>query len=99
VKDGSPFHVRLAGGNVTNDWNLIHVLRGRHVVTLIKEISLTFVDTVVMSADLLVLDCSEASELAMQAIPALKEKNPGLCVLPVDGASTEGRLPRLFRPE
>jgi len=82
---------------VTRDWLLIRKLELQHAVTLIEEVDKLMGNTLLQTASVLVLDCTDCSELARNLLPVLRERFPDLCLVAVEGTYSQKQVAGLFQ--
>jgi len=96
-KKDQAFHICLAGRTVCNDWSLIQSLKSQHQVTIVERIRLLSRNSILETADVLVLDCGASHGLGLRIVPFLKKYHPRLCVVLVDGGLTQRQIAAAFR--
>jgi hypothetical protein len=91
------FHVCLAGSSVSNNWALIESLKHDYQVTVIESFDLLLRNDVLSSVDVLLLNCEEGGEAALETLRSVKRKFPKLCVVLVNGGLTQNEIAAGFR--
>jgi DNA-binding response OmpR family regulator len=91
------FHVCLAGSSVSNNWALIESLKRHYQVTVIETFDLLLRNSILSTVDVLLLDCEEGGELAIETLRTLKRRHRGLCVVLVNGGLTQNEIAAAFR--
>lgn len=90
-------HVCLAGQNLTNDWVLIQKLKAHHQVTLVECVRLVSRNSVLTTADVLILDCGHSQGLGPRLVPLAKKYFPRLQVILVDGGLSQQEIATAFQ--
>lgn len=93
-------HFCLAGAKVSNDWNLIWQLKMGHVVTIVESEHIFNGNSILASADVLILDCNEKQESYsrfLQNLRKMKSDFPGLCIVLVNGGIDQKQIALAFK--
>lgn len=90
-------HVCLAGQNLTNNWVLIQKLKAHHQVTLVERVRLVSRNSVLTTADVLIVDCGRSQGLGLRLVPLAKKYHPRLQVILVDGGLSQMEIAAAFR--
>ena len=95
--NGEVSHVCLVGPLVTDDWDLIRKLRSQHLVTLIESIEFLSEIDRLSQVRLMVMDCSQDGDAALEGLPELKQEFSDLCILLVDGELSQKQIAKAFQ--
>ncbi|MCB1018501.1 MAG: hypothetical protein H6509_15205 [Bryobacterales bacterium] len=90
-------HICLAGAGVTNNWSLIEPLKRTNQVTVVERFRMLFANSILATANVLVLDCSEEPERGVGAVRGLRRLYPDVAIVLVNGALSPAEIAAAFR--
>ena len=90
-------HICLAGLAVTNDWSLIEPLKRSHQVTVVERPRMLHANSILATAQVLVLDCGEDPALGIGAVRGLRYVYPEVDIVLVNGEWSPAQIAQAFR--
>ena len=90
-------HVCLAGAGVTNNWSLIEPLKRNNQVTVVERLRMVYANSILATANVLVLDCGEEPEWGLGAVRGLRRVYPDVDIVLVNGGLSPAEIAEAFR--
>jgi DNA-binding NarL/FixJ family response regulator len=90
-------HVCLAGAGVTNNWSLIEPLKRNNQVTVVERLRMLHANSILATANVLVLDCGESPEWGLGAVRGLRRVYPDVDIVLVNGGLSAPEIAEAFR--
>jgi DNA-binding NarL/FixJ family response regulator len=90
-------HVCLAGAGVSNNWSLIDPLKRNNQVTVIENVRMLFANSILATANVLVLDCGDEPRWGLGAVRGLRQVYPDVSIVLVNGGLSPAEIAEAFR--
>jgi DNA-binding NarL/FixJ family response regulator len=82
---------------VTNNWSLIEPLKRGNQVTVVERLRMLYANSILATANVLVLDCAEEPEWSLSALKGLRRIYPDVHIVLVNGALSPAEIGEAFR--